>query len=153
MTLTEKQIQEGIQSVIQDLEKFPHSAVVINDYSAFDGLLGEDYMVIIENSDNFTAMQPGAVPNNNFTIPVTLLIRFLGTDKETLDALRDRREEIKATFNDLTGNRTLGSGCHIAGINSTSGVLPWFAEGVDPNDRGTFPLFIFQDIAFEVEQF
>lgn len=150
--MNEKTAQESLQTWLQGLSIFADVDVTINDYSIFDGPAGEGPFAVIENSDDFNSSQDGYTPNDSWSIPVLLIVPFT-FDKETLDNFRDYRQDIINEANDRTGNRTPVAGADVASIRSGTKVLHWYGDGVQETEPGTFPLYVFQQLIFDVRTF
>ena len=150
--MDEKTAQESLQTWLQGLSEFANADVVINDFSIFDGARDKGPFAIISNSDRWRSRQVGSVAEDTWPIPVFLLVPFT-KDQETLNTFRDTRQVIINEINDNTGNRTPVPGADISEVFPGTDVMEWFEEGTKPEEFGTFPLYIFQVMLFQVETF
>jgi hypothetical protein len=148
-TVTEKQLQEGLQTKIQSLTAFTNDYVVINDYSLLDEKRTVEKIFIIENSDSPEALQStGDRGYGSFTIPGTMAVRF-DDWKESLNSFRDTRQEIFSLFNSTTGARSLGLSSVTVDSVTTSGAPNY----LNVNDAAQLPIWITQRINFNVTLF
>ncbi len=140
-------LQKGLQTQIQSLDEFNNEYVVINDGDLFDAPIGISPIFVINNSDDFDALQAsGNRSNGKITIPGTLAIR-IGSGKEkwkkTLDEFRDVRQVIINHFDNVTGARSLG-------LEAVMVVSLSPGSRINPDDSGKW---VGQEINFNLELF
>jgi len=105
--MSEKTIQEGMQTVMLAMGEFTGGDVVINDTSILDGSSTGAPYVIIWNSDNFIATQGTVTGNQEWEIPFTLYERFLDWNS-ALNGIRDTRQAIIDKFDAVGTARSAG---------------------------------------------
>jgi hypothetical protein len=145
-TVTEKQLQEALQTQIQALDSFESGHVAINDYGLLDERRTVQRIFIIENSDSpellMVASNRGDGP---FTVPGTMAVRF-DDWKDSLDDFRDTRQAIFNLFNNTTGARSLGLDSVSVDTLTTAGAPNY----LNVNDASQLPIWITQRINFNV---
>lgn len=151
MAATEKQIQEAIQTILLTITgTFSAGDVVINDPRVLDGETANAPYAIIQNSSTFPSMQQTVTPTGIYNIPVTLAVRF--DDWATgANAFRDARQAIFDKFNEVdSANRMLGGAIGSLTLNT---IRPDGEIGkiTADNTIGGLPIFLVQDLIFEVE--
>lgn len=145
-TVTEKSLQEGLQTQIQSLTSFANQRVEINNYGLLDEKRTVERIFIIENSDSpELLMAPSDRGDGPFTIPGTMAIRF-DDWKQSLDDFRDTRQEIFNLFNNTTGARSLGLSSVSVDTVTTAGAPNY----LNANDASQLPIWITQRINFNV---
>lgn len=154
---TEKQLQEGIQAVIQALDIFDDRDVTVNDWDVLDRPGVEAPYVVIINLDEFESRMDSTDTQDNQTIKAWLLVWMGGRSwKETYDELRDTRQAILDGFNTVGTARSAGGleGVNVRRIRSLSEIGFIYNQGVDPEEQpDAIPEYIAQMIGFDVEQF
>ena len=150
--MSEATIQTAVQETLQAMDAFGTGDVVINDWGILDGSMNNAPYVIIETADAVTSRQDTVTPVTNWQIPVTLFERF--TDwAETYNNLRDRRQAIIDTFNEIGANRSPGLGAVTADVIRTDGpVGQWYDPNMDTGDN-PLPVFITQRMILEIEEY
>jgi len=154
--MDEKTAQESMQDWLQALVTFADADVTINDYSLFDSPQAGGPFVIIENSDGFGSVHDGYTPQDVWEIPVLLLVAFaIGDDPDTttFNNFRDTRQIIINEANDRTGNRTPVAGSDVTRIRNGTPIISWYQAGADPNQPGSYPSYIMQQLIFQVVTF
>lgn len=155
---TEKQLQEGIQTVLQAVSRFEAEDVTINDWDVLDRPGVQAPFVIIINEDEFDSRMDTTDTQESETVKAWLLV-WLGarTWKEAYDDLRDTRQAIKDAFNTIGSTaRSAGGleGVNIRRLRSLSEIGYIYAQGVDPEEQvDATPEYLAQMLGFDVEQF
>lgn len=147
---TERQLQEGLQTQLQTLEQFAAAHVAINDYNLMDEGASVRRIVIIANTDNFSALQaPGDRSFGTAVIPATMAVRFVDW-KVSLDDFRDTRQAIVDLFNATGGARSLGLSA--VSVDSVTAGTPVDYVGIQ--DGGSqLPTWIVQQLNFNITLF
>lgn len=151
-TITEAQIQSGLQTAIQAMDEFADADVVINDWGVLDKSSSNAPYVIITSADVFDSMQDTVSPQNTWDIQAALVERFT-TWKATLDNLTTRRQAIIDKIN-TTNVRTAGglTGVNIRRVRNRSDIEPYYDPYVQ--DIGeAIPIYLIQTIVLETETF
>ncbi len=104
--MSEKALQEGLQTDIQAMSEFASADVVINEVSLIDQPQEQGPYIIILNSDNFRWRQDTSTKNDHWDMLLMLVQPFVTDWKTTLDNFRDTRQALR---DKLIGS-TLSSG-------------------------------------------
>ncbi len=154
--MSEKAIQEGMQTVMLSMGAFTGGDVVINDTTILDGSSTGAPYVIIWNSDNFIARQDTVTPTELWEIPFTLYERWLDW-KSALNGMRDTRQAIIDKFDEVGVARAAGAASGLlAQINVIRAdgpigeVYPRYATPAQ--DAEANPVYLAQRMIAEVEE-
>jgi hypothetical protein len=157
MSVTEKQLQEGAQSVLQAISDFAPESIVINDWDVLNRPLAMSPFVIIENSDDFVSTQDVPSEETTYTLRFWLLVALANSNwKDASDAFRDIRQVVVDAFNE--GGRSLNI-TSTNGINARRlvGITPigqLYAPDIDPElTPSATPDYIAQYLGLEVDLF
>jgi len=146
---TEKQLQEGIKATAEAALGVDH--VYINDQTMLDGSLDNAPYFVILNSDEFVGEQETVTVGGSIPIPALLIEAFEDWEVSG-NAFRDNRQLIIDEFDKVGTARSAGGleGVNIRRIRPGSPVTYITA---DPENPLSLPVFIVQQILFEVELF
>lgn len=150
--MTEATLQADLQRELLRLTAtFSSGDVTIGDWSVLDGSSLAAPFVIIEVADTFDSNTENTW-TTNWTIPFTLLVRFIDWDTSML-AMRDARATVLTALRDTTH------------YHASSTALAWglrklsAATGIDAvydryneNTAESIPVFLAQKINLEVEE-
>lgn len=155
MSVTELQLQEGVQQVLRDMDVLAPQSIVINDWSVLDNSLAMSPYVIIENSDTFASVQDTVSPVTTYVLRLWLLVALANTDWKTAsDSFRDIRQMIVDMFN--SGGRALGGidSINVRRVVELTPIGQLYPPDIDPElvPQAT-PDYIAQYIGLEVELF
>ena len=155
--MSEKGIQEGIQTVIQGMDEFAYSDVTINDWTVLDESGSKAPYVVIEESDTFGGRQGALTADTNWEVVVNLYYYVADkTWKAGLDGFRDTRQALLDKFNEVGNARTAG-GLEATSIDEIRPLTPIgyvYHSDVDPDiDVGAMPIFVMQVLEFVVREF
>lgn len=152
--MSEKLIQEGLQSIIQGMSEFASGDVVINDWGVMDGAVENAPYVIVETARDFESRQDGQSAVTRWEIGLVLVEAF--TDwKETLDNLRDRRQALLDEFNAGDNRSANGlSGVTVDRIMSASTIKEYYSRYLSEEQRKeAHPVYLFQRMTAVCEEF
>lgn len=149
MTITEKQLQEGIQAIIQALPEFGTDSVTINDDVYLDGSLNQSPFVNILNSDTLASMdgvEAPFTPSDTYEIPVIVYVAFVDW-KATGNEFRDIRQAIVTGFKTAAARSCNGlAGVQIRTIRAEGPVTGvTYSEQQGP----VIPVYLTQSLIFE----
>lgn len=150
--MSELEIAEGLQTLLQTVTGFSFGDVVINDESLYDGAAVNCPYAIIYTASIFEVTPAPGRNIERYTIPIMLIEEF--TDwKETYDNLRTHRQAITDTVFANTGWAANGlEGVMVSRVFNLAGI-----ESVIPVDSEpagvVHPVFLQQSIGVEVEVF
>jgi hypothetical protein len=149
---TEQTIQEALQTIFQGMDEFGNDDVVINDWSVLDNPIEDSPYIIISNSDDFEASQPGKTQVTDWAIHITIFQQF-SEWSTSFNLFRDSRQAIISVMVD--GNRTLGlPGLNLKTIENEGPIEPYFEPYLTPEEiQEAIPIFIFQRFIFNFEEF
>ncbi len=156
MAVSEQTIQEAFQTALQALVDFADASVTINDWSVLDGATENAPYVIIENSDDWDALQETVTGVDNWHIPFTLAVKLASDTWETaLNNFRDTRQNIITAFRTGNARSAFGqAGVYIPRLRPDGPVGYIYSPDVDPEQQPyATPLFISQRIVAEVLEF
>lgn len=150
--MSEKLIEEGIQTILQAMADFADDDVTIEDWTILDGSTQNAPFVIIEISDDFVSRQDVPSEGDTWQIPVNLYTRF--TDWATSKtSFRDTRQNIIDEFNSVGTNRSAGITTKMTDIQEIRGEGPigyWYRKYEDDDEEPVSdPVFVHQVIIFE----
>lgn len=156
MGVTEKDLQEATQAVLQGMIQFAPESVVINDWTVLDTSISMSPFVIIENSDDFVSQQDTFSAQTTYTLRFWLLVALANTDWKTAsDNFRDVRQAVVDTFNG--GGRALGGtmdGINVRRIMQLTPIGQLFPPDIDPDiTPNATPDYVTQYLGLEVEIF
>ena len=151
--MSEATVQAGLQTLILAMDEFNSDDVVINDWDVLDGEMAKSPFVIISNADNFIARKDTASAVTTWEMKVTLYQEFKENWKDAYNSFRTNRQALIDTMN-ITDNRSADgiSGVTIDEIRAGSPLQIWVDPGL-PDDTQAMPLFISQELIFDVEEF
>ena len=142
--MSEQTIEERIQTILQGLDQFADTDVVISDFSILDQTLQRAPLAIIEIADDFRASDEfGGCLTVEWFIPVLLIERFVA-DQETRLQLRDKRQAVIDRF--VGDRRNMGSPGVECNVIKNDGPV----SGYNPTAKATKPLILYQRLIFEV---
>jgi len=151
--VSEKSIQEGIQSIIQSMTEFEDASVVINDWSILDYSSFYAPFVIIENSDQFESRQDGVTPNTVWQVPINLFEVFSGWE-DTLTNFRARRQAIIDKLNTSPNRAAALTQVTIDRIYPDSEIEQVYSRYLKPEEEANaLPVFLVQRIILEAEEY
>lgn len=143
---TESILQGALKAIIQGLTEFATDDVTINDWNMLDQPMNQSPYFIVKTSEEFTVREM----DGTWVIQGQLIVGF--EDMQAYTELQNARQEIIDTFTDPASSAsTLGlDGVQVTEIRALSGILPLYAD-----NEGSLatPVFIYQEIAFNVETF
>ena len=155
--MSEKGIQEGIQTVIQGMDEFAYSDVTINDWTVLDESGSKAPYIIIESSDAFRGRQAALSANTDWEIVVSLIYYLANTNwQDGMDGFRDTRQAILDEFNTVGTGRSAGGleGTTIDEIRSDTPIGYLYQYGVDPElEPDALPIYATQAMVFMVREF
>lgn len=160
-TITEKTVQEGVQTFLQSIAAFAGAHTVINDFAWQDKSLTGLPMAVIITADNFRYTKPTATRNDFLEVPVALYEAFVvGSGaaglgwKKTQDNFRDNRQKIVDQA--FTGpNSTVSiAGLRIVQIRNEGPVDSLFNPKLSEAQlKDAMPIMMFQTIILSLESF
>ena len=153
---TEKQIQTAIRNCLLTLDSYSGVDVVINDWSIFDQPTAYSPYVIIGN-----CIMPSISYRNDthyWSFPLILAVAFGKTYKDTEDDIRDYRQEIITLFRTDPYQQlqlaTAGEGIEVISMDAKTHFMPWYDPALSNDEvKHATPLFVFQELALNVENF
>jgi hypothetical protein len=155
MSVTELQVQQGLQTLIRELGAYASADVVINDWSIFDQWVGQAPYVIIQNAHDVNYQKRSSAEQRRYTTLITLVEQFEDWET-TYNAFRASREALINQI-DSDNNRTANGldGMDIVEIRNTTPILPKYPNHVmDQEDlSGVEPEFLFQTLGVQWETF
>lgn len=152
--MSEKNIMEGIQKVIQALPEFDQTDVTINDWSILDGARSRSPFLVLYLSDDFDSRQDATTPVTDWNIKGDLYEPFLDWE-ESMNSFRDKRQAIIDKLN-LDDNRSAGGldAVTIDRIRSGESIQYLFPFFLDPEQlRDSLPEYIKQTLIFEAQEY
>ena len=152
--MSEKTLQEGLQTDIRTLADFANEDVVINDWQVLDQPTERGPYVIIENANEFIWRQDTSAKNTQWSIAITLAEPFVTDWGTTLNNFRDSRQALR---DQLIGSTLSASG--LTGVTIDVVRNEGNAEPYGPIERDELgeliiiPHFWVQRIVLEGEEF
>ena len=152
--MSEKTIQESMQSTIRGISTFTRKMIVINDWTVLDEAAGHGFRVIIENMDTIDSRRDVTTPTERYEIPVMIYQPYVDW-KTTLDAFRDNRQLILDEFNAVGTSRAAGTtGTNIQTIRNDGPIGYVFETYTEPDfEPEALPIFVQQRLIFEANLF
>ena len=155
--MSEKGIQEGIQTVIQGMDEFAYSDVTINDWTVLDESGSKAPYIIIHESGQFISRQGAKSANTEWDISAWLYYYLADKSwKDAMNGFRDTRQAILDEFNAVGTARSAGGleGTSVDEIRAGTEIEFEFHRDVDPAiDTNAQPIFAIQEIVFSVREF
>lgn len=154
-TASEKNIQEGLQAIIQALPDFREGTVVVNDWSVLDGSNLKAPFVIIIAADDFESRKDTSVAQNTWSVPVILYERFINWPT-SLGRFRDLRQTLLDTFNANDDSRSANGleAVDVRVIRNEGPISPLYDRNIPDNLKAqSLPQYLTQTFIFETEEF
>lgn len=145
--MSEKQLQESLQTSLRTLTGWNAVKVVINDWRILDGSVTGAPYAIIETADGFSSNQLAMIPVINWQIPVTLFVAFKDWG-EAYNRFRDLRQ---AVIDEIAASGDFANQYLVNTIRNDGLIGEW----IDPYqnaDANPMPIYVMQRLILEIEE-
>jgi len=152
--MTEKSVQEGIQTSLRSMSEFADADIVINDWTILDNSTSKAPYVLIENADEFDSRQDSVTANTRWQVKITLIEVFTKWST-TLNNLRTRRQAIIDKINAVGTARSAGQTATTIDRVYSLGPIGYIYDSYIPEDQieEALPAYVTQAIGLDVEEF
>jgi hypothetical protein len=148
--MTEKTIQEALQTVILASSSFSTGDVTINDWGVLDGPTASAPFVVIETADEFESLFRVDSDENTYQVILNVIVRFVDWDTSKT-AFRDTREVVRAA---LSSPANATAGLAVRGVRSGGPISPIYETYADSEIQAdALPVFLSQQIIAECQEF
>jgi hypothetical protein len=148
--MTEKTIQEALQTVLLATSTFSTGDVTINDWGVLDNSTANAPYVVIETADDFESLFRVDSDENTYQVILNLIERFVDWDTSKT-AFRDTREIVRAA---LANPANAVSGLAVRDVRSGGAISPIYESyGQAEIQPDALPVFLFQRLIAECQEF
>ena len=145
--MSEKALQESLQTTLQALTGWSAVKVVINDWRILDGSRTSAPYAIIETADSFNSNQLAMIPVVNWQIPVTIFVAWQDWG-EAYDSFRDLRQAV------IDGIADSGDFANKYLVNAirNDGIIGEWLDPYQNADANPMPIYVTQRLILEIEE-
>jgi len=148
--MSEKTIQEALQTVLVASATYSSGDVTINDWGVLDGPTANAPYVVIQTADDFNVSFSVASDESTWSEILNLVVRFVDWDT-TLTAFRDNRQ---STISALSSPANGTVGLAVRNVRSGGPIVPIYETYADADIQAdALPAFLTQPIVADCQEF